>query len=93
MTTRRETDRRLHDLEQRIAWLDEHGTRGVQGLQIQLQEQGKDIAEATVGLAAVGSKIDALSANRLQQYVTIGLALLPVYVLLFLSLFHVTPVG
>lgn len=86
----RDIDRRVDKLEQRIVWLDEHGTRGVQVLQVQITEQAKDITDNTARLAAISAQIDAQSSARRQQFVMIALSLLPIYVLLFLSLFHVS---
>ena len=88
----RDIDKRVDRIERRLAWLDEHGTRGVQVLQVQIAEQAKDIAEGTARLAAISAQIEAQASARRQQFVMIALSLLPIYVLLFLSLFHVTPV-
>lgn len=83
--------RRIETLEQRVVWLDEHDTRGVQGLRVQLQEQQVDTAANTAKLTSIDAKIDALRQQRGQQYTYLALSLLPIYVLLFLALFHVTP--
>lgn len=92
MARYREIVKRLDLLEQRLTWLDEHDTRGVTGLRVQLQEQAKDIATNTAALATISTKLDSAAQARRQQYLSIALALLPIYVLLFLSLFHVSPV-
>ena len=76
-----------------MAWLDEHDTRGVAALRVQLTGQAKDISDNTVALAGISVKLDSAVSARRQQYLSIGLALMPIYVLLFLSLFHVSPVG
>lgn len=92
MANLRDIERRIDKVEQRLTWLDEHGTRGVQALQVQITEQAKDITDNTARLAAISAQIDAQGSARRQQFVMIALSLLPIYVLLFLSLFHVTPV-
>lgn len=51
--TRQEFD----GLANRVAWLDEHGTRGVGALQIQVNELSKDIA-----------KVEAGQENHLRQH-------------------------
>lgn len=91
MANLRDIDKRIDKIEQRLEWLDEHGTRGVQVLQVQITEQAKDLAENTVRLASIATQIDAQGSARRQQFVMIALSLLPIYVLLFLSLFHVSP--
>lgn len=88
----RDIDKRIDKIEQRLEWLDEHGTRGVQVLQVQITEQAKDIVENTARLASISAQLDAQGSARRQQFVMIALSLLPIYVLLFLSLFHVSPV-
>lgn len=92
MANLRDIDKRIDKIEQRLEWLDEHGTRGVQVLQVQITEQAKDITENTARLAAISAQLDAQGSARRQQFVMIALSLLPIYVLLFLSLFHVSPV-
>lgn len=84
--------KRLDQLEARIAWLDEHGTRGVEGLRVQLGEQAKDIAATTTAVASISTKLDGMATIRRQQIAGAALALLPIYVLLFMALFHVQPV-
>lgn len=84
-------ERRLEALEQRMAWLDEHGTRGVDSLRVQVSNQTTDIAGISGRLDAIEVKIDSAARVRFNQYIGIGLALLPIYVLLFMSIFHVTP--
>lgn len=92
MANNKDIERRLTAVEQRLAWLDEHGTRGVQVLQVQITEQAKDIVENTTRLATISAQIDQMGNARRQQFIMISLSLLPIYVLLFLSLFHVSPV-
>lgn len=91
MANLRDIDKRIDKIEQRLEWLDEHGTRGVQVLQVQITEQAKDITDNTARLAAISAQLDAQGSARRQQFVMIALSLLPIYVLLFLSLFHVSP--
>ena len=91
MANLRDIEKRVDKVEQRLAWLDEHGTRGIQGLQVQIAEQAKDIIDNTARLAAISAQIEAQSSARRQQFVMIALSLLPIYALLFLSLFHVSP--
>lgn len=89
----KETLRRLAAIERRLDWIDQNDTRGVPGLRLQLSEQAKDITQNTAALEVIKGKIDNIAAQRRQQYVSVGLALLPVYILLFLTVFHIAPGG
>lgn len=92
MPRQTETERRLDAIEQRLGWLDEHGTRGVDALRAQVTNQTTDIVEINARLDKIDTKLDSAARVRGNQYIGFAMALLPIYVLLFLSLFHVTPV-
>lgn len=77
--------RRLTAVEQRVAWLDEHGTRGVDGIRIQLTEMAKDYGQAEGAIKVLSDKLDVITGRGWQRFMAYGLALLPVYVLLFLA--------
>lgn len=86
-----EIERRLSAIEQRIDYIDNNGTRAQVGLSTQVANQTSDIAEIRAKVGEIDTKLDSAARVRLNQYVAIAVALLPIYVLLFLSLFHVTP--
>jgi hypothetical protein len=81
----------MSDLEARITDIDRNGTRSTIGLTSQVANQGADIAEISGKLKEIDAKLDSAARVRFSQYVGFAMALLPVYVLLFLALFHVTP--
>lgn len=85
-----DTRRRLSAVEQRLGWLDEHGTRGVDGLRVQIVEQAKDLGKVEQHLAEMSTKLDGLRSGRAAQFGAYALAIIPVYVLLFLSVFGIT---
>lgn len=91
MANSSDIERRLDTLESRMAWLDEHGTRGVDSLRAQVSGQTADIGELKGRLDKIDGKIDSASRQRMSQYIGLAMALLPIYVLLFLTLFHVKP--
>lgn len=86
-----EIERRLNSLEQRVDYLDANGTRAQGVLGAQVANQTADIAEIRAKIEAIDTKLDSAARVRVNQYVGIAVALLPIYVLLFLSLFHVAP--
>jgi hypothetical protein len=57
-----------------------------------MTNQTADIAELSGRVEKIDGKLDSAAKQRLSQYVGLAMALLPIYVLLFLSLFHVKPV-
>lgn len=81
----------MSQVEQRLNWLDEHGTRGVDGLRAQVTNQTTDIVEINGRLDKIEVKLDSAARVRSNQYIAYIISLLPIYVLLFMSLFHVTP--
>lgn len=87
MASRAELDRRVTGLENRLAWLDEHGTRGVDGIRLQIKDIAEDIGKVDARTEELGKKVDARFANGWQRFLAYGLALLPIYVLLFLAVF------
>lgn len=81
--------RRVGGLEERLTWLDEHGTRGGDAIIARLTEQDKDIARIEASVGDVRSRVDALRGNAsrdVRQYI---IPLIPVYVLLALAVFHI----
>lgn len=86
-----EIQRRLDALEQRINYIDTNGTRAQGILSTQVANQTSDIAEIRAKVDGIDNKLDSAARVRINQYVGIAVALLPIYVLLFMSLFHVTP--
>lgn len=91
MNNTKDIERRLSQVEQRLNWLDEHGTRGVDGLRAQVTNQTTDIVEINGRLDKIEVKLDSAARVRSNQYIAYIISLLPIYVLLFMSLFHVTP--
>lgn len=81
----------MTDIERRLHDMDVNGTRGVIALTTQVANQAADIQALMGRLDKIDAKLDSAARIRLNQYVGVGLALLPIYVLLFLSLFHVSP--
>ncbi len=65
-------NRRIDGLDNRVTTLDEHGSRGVTGLQVQLVELTKDLARVEVELRRT-------RASRWQAILAVVAALLPVY--------------
>lgn len=84
-----ETRRRIAAVEHRLDWLDEHGTRGVDSLRIQLTEQAKDIAAICVQVEQIGNKVGQADSARWQRFAAYALAIIPVYVLLILTVVKV----
>lgn len=91
MPRQTDTERRIEAVERRLDFIDVNGTRGVGEIQSQLTNQATDIGQLAGRLDAIDAKLDNAARMRLQQYVGLAMALLPIYVLLFLSLFHVKP--
>lgn len=83
-----DTKRRLSQVEQRLDWLDQHGTRGVEGIRIQLTEQAHDIGTIEQRVTDVHAILDAMRSTRIGTFIAYALAIIPVYVLLFLSVTH-----
>lgn len=81
-----DTRRRLQVLETRIDWLDQHGTRGVDSIRVQLVEQAKDIGALGQQIAEVGVKVSQADGARWQRFTAYAIAILPVYVLLILAI-------
>lgn len=52
-------DRRIDASEQRLAALDEHGSRGVVGLQVQVTQLIKDLAQVQPALEALRQEVKA----------------------------------
>jgi uncharacterized coiled-coil protein SlyX len=75
-----ELERRVTEVERRIEWLDQHGTRGVESLRNAITEQGKDIARVETAVDIVRKSI-----GTRQTFVYLA-ALLPVYILLFITI-------
>lgn len=65
-------NRRIDGLDQRVTTLDEHGSRGVAALQVQLTELTKDLARVEVELRRT-------RAGRWQAALALGAAVAPVY--------------
>lgn len=84
----RDTARRLDQLEHRVDWLDQHGTRGVEAIRIQLTEQARDIGTIEQRVTDVHTILDAMRSTRIGTFIAYALAIIPVYVLLFLSVIH-----
>lgn len=89
----RQTDieRRIDALERRLTELDNSGTRGVIALTAQVANQSADIVAVNGRLDQIQEKLDSAARVRLSQYLGFAMALMPVYVLLFLTVFHVRP--
>jgi hypothetical protein len=66
--------RQLAETNRRMEWIDQHGTRGVESIRNQLTAMSKDL----------GKVEKAVTGRNLWVYF---LTLLPVYVLLFLTIF------
>jgi tetrahydromethanopterin S-methyltransferase subunit G len=86
-----EVDRRLNAIEHRLDYIDTTGTRGTISLTTQVTNQGTDIAEIRQRIDGMDAKLDSAARMRVNQYIGFVMAILPIYVLLFMSLFHVTP--
>lgn len=80
-----DTRRRVTAVERRLDWLDEHGTRGVDGIRIQLTEQAGDIAAVQQSVKDLAASIQQTAASRVRTFAAYLLAILPVYVLLWLT--------
>jgi len=89
----RQTDieRRIDTLERRLTELDNSGTRGVIALTTQVANQSADIVAVNGRLDKIEEKLDSVARVKLSQYLGFAMALMPVYVLLFLTVFHVRP--
>lgn len=83
-----DTRRRLDAVESRLAWLDEHGTRGVDSIRGQITEQAKDIGTIESRLGEMNKKLDGISHGRTATFAAFALAIIPVYVLLLLVVTH-----
>lgn len=68
-------------LERRVDWLDEHGTRAVGALQLQVSELIKDAGKMEGVLNGFGTKIDKVSAGRWVTFWSILACLVPLYAL------------
>jgi uncharacterized coiled-coil protein SlyX len=51
-------ERRMSNLELRLTWLDEHGTRGVGTVQTQVTELAKDVGKLETQIDRVNERID-----------------------------------
>lgn len=91
MPRQSDTERRLDALEQRIDRIDQTGTRGTEAVRVQLSNQATDLVALSGRLDKIDEKLDSAARIRFNQYIGLALALLPIYVLLFLTLFHVKP--
>jgi len=83
-----ETDltRRVTVLENRLDYLDQHGTRGVGVIQVQLMEMSKDIGKVEHQLGQQQKSIDAVRSGRWATFTAYAIALLPLYILLFIAI-------
>lgn len=84
-------ERRVGEVERRLGWLDEHGTRGVDVIRTQLSEQAADIGEIKGQVEGTRASLNqAISELRrgmgIRQTAFFLASLLPVYVLLLLAL-------
>jgi hypothetical protein len=77
--------RRIDAAEKRIDWLDTHGTRGVEAIRIQITELANDIGQHSGLITALSGKLDTIAGRGWQRFLAYALAILPVYVLLFLA--------
>lgn len=77
--------RRLTEAERRIDWLDQHGTRGMEALRVQMTEQAKDLGSIGQSVTDIHSILDDLRSNRTRAFIAFLLAILPIYVLLFMA--------
>lgn len=91
MPRQTDTERRLDALEQRLDRIDQTGTRGTEAVRVQLSNQATDLVALSGRLDKIDEKLDSAARIRFNQYIGLALALLPIYVLLFLTLFHVKP--
>ncbi len=89
----RDLARRIAAAEDRITRLDEHGTRGVDSIKVIQAEQARDLGKIEAQVAAVSVKLDGITSRQWQRLVGFALAVLPIYVLLFLAVFGVKPGG
>lgn len=81
--------RRVGGLEERLTWLDEHGTRGVDAIRGQLTDQDKDIARVEASVGEIRATVEALRGNAGRDVRLYIIPLIPVYVLLALAVFHI----
>lgn len=74
-----DTARRMAEVERRLEWMDQHGTRGIDAIKGQLSEQATDISK-------IEAKLDGIQrAIAVRQTVIYFALLAPVYVLLFID--------
>ena len=80
-----DTRRRITEVERRIDWLDQNGTRGFEAMRAQLAEQAKDLETIDRRIGDVHNLLDDMRAGRMRTFAAYALAIMPIYVLLFLS--------
>ena len=86
-----ECRRRWDELGSRIAWLDEHGTRGVEVIRVQLLEQAKDLGAIGSTCDTLAAKLDEQTSSKWARFAAYAIAIIPLYVLLFLAVFAHAP--
>ena len=85
----RELGRRVSEVESRLQWLDEHGTRGVDAIRAAQQSQATDLGEIKGQIMQLGGKVDSLSGTQWPRVLGFAAVVAPIYILLFLAVFHV----
>lgn len=84
-----ELRRRMTALEQRMDFIDQHGTRGVEGIrQVQVSQAG-DLGEIKASVQLVTNKVESIVVGSWRRSLSFAVAVAPLYILLFLSVFHV----
>jgi hypothetical protein len=69
----------MDNMERRFEWLDEHGTRAVGALQLQVSELIKDTGKIEGSLTQLGNKFDRIVAGRWANLWTLAALMVPLY--------------
>lgn len=84
-----ELRRRMTAIERRMDFIDQHGTRGVEGIRQVQVSQATDLGEIKASVQGMQNKVESISQNSWRRSVSFAIAVAPLYILLFLSVFHV----
>src|SRR5689334_8003326 len=69
-----ELRRRMTSVEQRLDFIDQHGTRGVEGIrQVQVNQAG-DLGEIKAGMESIRAKVDAINYGGWRRSVSFAVA-------------------
>jgi hypothetical protein len=89
----RDLGRRIGAIEARLDYLDKHGTRGIEAVRAAQLAQAEGLGEIKARILDVSLKVDAMRTGAWRRVAAFGVAIAPIYALLFLAAFTARPGG